>query len=187
MRLGTLILTCVCLAGLAAPAFAHLHAGQGRFVQRDPAGYVDGSSLVLAYRSNPGAHLDPAGLANLNCPPPTVPHRRPGYGVTVTVPPCGPAGNTTIDPTPPAAGGADFSPAYADHDICYQDCYKTRQQCDDRMLNDLYAICDAQHPPGAARNLCHTTARVWIRGVTEFGEALHTDAQQQACICVDCW
>ncbi|MCC6230521.1 MAG: RHS repeat-associated core domain-containing protein [Phycisphaerales bacterium] len=34
----------------------------GRWLQRDPAGYVDGSNLFEATRSNPGAFVDPTGL-----------------------------------------------------------------------------------------------------------------------------
>jgi RHS repeat-associated protein len=38
-----------------------LHPGLGRFVQRDPLGYVDGSSVYEYVRSGPLGNLDPKG------------------------------------------------------------------------------------------------------------------------------
>lgn len=46
------------------PAFArarHLHPSAGRFMQRDPAGYVDGMNQYQPYRSSPIRFLDPNG------------------------------------------------------------------------------------------------------------------------------
>lgn len=38
-----------------------LHPGLGRFVQRDPAGYIDGPNLYELVRSSPTVYLDPSG------------------------------------------------------------------------------------------------------------------------------
>ncbi len=42
--------------------FRVLHSRQGRFGQRDPAGYVDGQNLTIAMSNNPYARLDFMGL-----------------------------------------------------------------------------------------------------------------------------
>ena len=42
-------------------AWAVYHAGTGRFMQRDPAGYVDGMSLYEYSGSGPAGHVDPYG------------------------------------------------------------------------------------------------------------------------------
>lgn len=51
----------VLLLGLAAPAAAHLHTSQGRFIQRDPLGYVDGMNVYLHVRSRPTFFRDSTG------------------------------------------------------------------------------------------------------------------------------
>lgn len=39
------------------------HASQGRFIQQDPLGYVDGANLYQAYGSSPVNYVDPMGLS----------------------------------------------------------------------------------------------------------------------------
>jgi RHS repeat-associated protein len=46
------------------------HAGQGRMMQRDPIGYVDGMSLYQYVRSNPISLTDPSGLKLIRTEPP---------------------------------------------------------------------------------------------------------------------
>ena len=43
-------------------ALAQYHAGVGRFLQRDPAEYVDGANLYEFVRGNPTSLVDPYGL-----------------------------------------------------------------------------------------------------------------------------
>ena len=47
--------------GLVYNRARHLHTMLGRFVQRDPLGYVDGLSLYQYARANPRGWLDPTG------------------------------------------------------------------------------------------------------------------------------
>lgn len=52
----------VVMAAFAAHASAMYHPGTARFVQRDPAGYVDDTNLYQFVSSSPGLFLDPLGL-----------------------------------------------------------------------------------------------------------------------------
>jgi RHS repeat-associated protein len=49
------------------------HATLGRWVQRDPAGYIDGLNLCQYGRSSPANWVDPAGLYCGECSPPSDP------------------------------------------------------------------------------------------------------------------
>jgi len=49
-------------SGLVYNRARMLHPGLGRFIQRDPAGYVDGMNLNQYELSSPGSNLDPQGL-----------------------------------------------------------------------------------------------------------------------------
>jgi hypothetical protein len=64
-----LILLCLLAVTLlsAPPAAAEMHPGLGRFMQRDPLGYVDGLGLSGYCKDNPLAQRDPAGLFCLVC------------------------------------------------------------------------------------------------------------------------
>jgi len=53
------------VAGLGAQAGAMLHPTVGRWIQRDPAGYVDGMSLYAYVGNRPVTHSDPTGLTDL--------------------------------------------------------------------------------------------------------------------------
>jgi hypothetical protein len=66
MRLSTLV-TAFCLVGTSftCDAFAHLHPTLGRFLQRDPQAYIDGTNLIELNQSNPAGHLDPSGENNI--------------------------------------------------------------------------------------------------------------------------
>jgi RHS repeat-associated protein len=57
---------------LADSQFYHVrnrvyHAGLGRWLTRDPAGYLDGPSAYAAFRMNPLAYFDPSGMLSLQC------------------------------------------------------------------------------------------------------------------------
>lgn len=57
-----LVLTTSVLAFFGSDAYAIYDAGLGRWLQRDPAGYVDGASLYQYVRSSPNIYTDPFGL-----------------------------------------------------------------------------------------------------------------------------
>jgi RHS repeat-associated protein len=56
-------------SGLYQVRFRYLHPRLGRWVSRDPLGYVDGMGLYEYVRSNPSVGLDPLGLlaARVDC------------------------------------------------------------------------------------------------------------------------
>jgi len=68
-------------SGLYENRFRMYHARLGRFVQRDPLGYVDGLNLFEYARSTALARLDPLGGTSLAPPP------RRASGSPVTFPP----------------------------------------------------------------------------------------------------
>ena len=190
MRLTTILLTMIFLAAFVTPACAMLHPGQGRFVQRDPLGYVDSMDLLQSRKSSPHQHLDSSGASLVQCPPGTTLQPRPGYGPYATNPPCGTADNPWPS-SPPGAGGADFAEACSNHDGCYGTCGQLKTPCDDKFRQDMYAACDTVHPAGPQRDDCHDAADVYYTAVTALGplgpgNTAHTNSQKEACICAGC-
>ena len=57
------VIATVAFASFAADAWAYHHPRAGRFMQRDPAGYVDGMSLYAYGGANPAGGRDALGLA----------------------------------------------------------------------------------------------------------------------------
>ncbi len=47
--------------GLVYNRARYLHTSMGRFISRDPMGYMDTMSLVAAYASTPLRYVDPSG------------------------------------------------------------------------------------------------------------------------------
>lgn len=66
---AALALAAALLLTLLAPAAsAMMHPQMGRFLQRDPLGYVDGMSVYESLRSSPTKYLDPTGESSLAHP-----------------------------------------------------------------------------------------------------------------------
>lgn len=61
-----LILVAMCVCSTAELAHGHYHPRLGRFIQRDPTGYVDGMNLYEYAISNPIQRVDPRGLWSEN-------------------------------------------------------------------------------------------------------------------------
>jgi len=57
-------------SGLMYYRFRDYSGGLGRFLERDPAGYADGSAFYLYCKSRPAAFSDPLGLYCGDCAPP---------------------------------------------------------------------------------------------------------------------
>lgn len=55
------LIVIVALLAFTSAAEAYMHPKMGRFIQRDPLGYVDGMSLVQYVRSAPVRAVDPGG------------------------------------------------------------------------------------------------------------------------------
>jgi hypothetical protein len=64
---AVLLMTCTIVASIAGSAFGHLHPTIGRFLQRDPIGYVDGMNDYQTEASSPTIALDPSGQALYKC------------------------------------------------------------------------------------------------------------------------
>ena len=66
----------------------------------------------------------------------------------------------------------DFTSACAAHDLCYGGGQQTQAQCDDQFLQDMSALCVAQHPEALSplRLVCLTFAQLYYGGVRLFGQ-----------------
>jgi hypothetical protein len=62
-----------------------------------------------------------------------------------------------------AGGVAGFGDACNKHDVCYVNCNRPRQQCEDEFKSNMYAECDDDF-------LCEFLADLYAAGVTELGE-----------------
>ena len=69
-------------------------------------------------------------------------------------------------------GIVDFTGACAAHDLCYAGGTQTQAQCDDQFLQDMSALCVAQHPEALSplRLVCLTFAQLYYGGVRLFGQ-----------------
>lgn len=94
--------------------------------------------------------------------------------------------------------GSSFYPACANHDRCYQSCdSRNRQTCDDQMLQDMRAACNAipaDHVTTFINNLgfeddentrdkCHSAANRMHTGLRVGGGAAFDKRRQQYCQC----
>ena len=127
-----------------------------------------------------GAPVAKAPIANLaDCP-----DRISKPGFTVTTNGCG----TTDHPLASNWGKADFTPACNDHDRCYGSCPNAKQDCDDKLLSDMDAICVNRFSRATDfgdRWGCRTAARKFGALVLATGVAskAYDDAQKEGCQC----
>jgi len=102
----------------------------GRYITADPIGMMGGPNLFLYANANPIVHIDPLGLIppgwweeNMSRNyPPGFGYPGPFGGV------CGPQGTATATWIPDI-----YRAACELHDQCYDDCSKTKRQCDDQF------------------------------------------------------
>lgn len=64
---GLPIIVLVCISSYAQSADAHYNPKQGRWLQRDPAGDIDGMNLYEYVSSRPSRFVDPSGRAKTKC------------------------------------------------------------------------------------------------------------------------
>ena len=166
----------------------------GRFVSRDPLGYVDGFGLYNAYFAQM-FWLDPSGNCSKMVQNPAAPPSTNG---------CGPAPKDAWNKfknwaIPDSALGPDFTSACDRHDICYGTCGSDKAQCDLNFLSDMRDQCeeyvDSLYSSGfrswfqgsyierTDRNICDKIARLYYKAVKDKGQGPFDDAQDEACIC----
>ena len=166
----------------------------GRFVSRDPLGYVDGMSLYGGWFVP--NEMDPSGNCGTKIP-------RPGY--TPTSNGCGPANPGWLNTIIPegffaSLGGYNFGPACDAHDICWGTCNADKNACDRAFLVGLKSQCDLWvdqlYGPGGAfswigpgrlkemdRRACYADANMYHFAVANGGNSAYQAAQDEACIC----
>ncbi|WP_428940632.1 RHS repeat-associated core domain-containing protein [Fontivita pretiosa] len=87
-------------SGLVYNRHRMLHPGLGRFMQRDPVGYVDGMNLYTSASANPILNVDPTGTKRFRWPWQPRPPREPTQPPT-TQPPTRPVEPPEWDPEGP--------------------------------------------------------------------------------------
>lgn len=96
----TVLFTLLVLLGVAPVTSAHYETTTGRWIERDPAGYVDGANLYLAYRGSPINYGDYDGLDTID---PSLPVINPS--IKPQIPEEAPAGGTPEGIEVPGSGG----------------------------------------------------------------------------------
>ena len=81
-------------------------------------------------------------------------------------------------------GAVDLAPACNRHDLCYDSCDTTKDECDQAFLTEMGAICAAGNANGGASlESCLARADAFHGVVRAFGEGAYADAQAVACRC----
>jgi RHS repeat-associated protein len=108
-----------------------------RFLSRDPLRFIDGLNLYCNFFLVKST--DPFGLFVKQC-------KKNGIG-GAKYDGCGPPEYHKLIPEAGIPflwlfGGFLFTPACYSHDICYQECDRSKKDCDDTFLKELNEICD---------------------------------------------
>lgn len=82
-------------------------------------------------------------------------------------------------------GTAPFTVPCNHHDTCYEDCGKTKAQCDDQFQEELSQSCLAAYNEDEvlAGGACFATAAAYATFVRQAGEEFWSGGQQKACLC----
>ncbi|EFC37002.1 predicted protein [Naegleria gruberi] len=74
-----------------------------------------------------------------------------------------------------------FTNCCNEHDICYTDCSKSKEQCDSEFTECLNGHCKTKKKK--EKDECSTTATMFSWGVNAFGCDAYTKSIQEACEC----
>jgi hypothetical protein len=150
------------------------------------------AAIALGMRSARGALRPAAAFAAETCEPVRADGTCPddkdkrSNGNEPTANGCGPEGGSIK--IPQKFGWASFTPACDAHDICYEDCVKSKSSCDNDFRIDPLNICHRNYPWQAALLVsawCWNMASIYADAVT-FTPQSHdawAAAQQKACEC----
>ncbi|MBK9127950.1 MAG: hypothetical protein IPM13_09130 [Phycisphaerales bacterium] len=151
----------------------------GRWMQRDPAGYVDGVSLYTYVASSPTCHVDPLGLTYIISPYQIEAliaelRRRPDIGGGLRGRTRTPSDqkaptNGCSSPFGDAPSGVNFRGACDEHDRCYQTLGKSRFECDNEFYADMAHLCLAYASSEWQLAECLRWAMVYYIAVRVFG------------------
>ena len=67
------------------------------------------------------------------------------------------------------------------HDICYETCGVTKEECDDTFHDELKNVCEVTYPDASdeiQKTACLGAALVYYEGVKNAGEGAFSDAQK---------
>ena len=179
-------------------------AEQGRFISRDPAGYVDGMGLYNGYFAG-GFALDPSGLKakdsndSDNCPKDCpkgkdvrirtkkgkTEYRTKEQNEKEIIPNgCSSAPDTNRY----GMVTVNFRPACDEHDRCYATCGSLKSDCDSSFKEALFSICNRtlRNAGWLNRWNCRNTARTYHLGVWALGGSYHKSAQDEHCVWKEC-
>jgi len=215
-----IVLCFVFFAGLGVQdASAYYAPEMGRFISRDPIKYEAEDVNLYRYVFNaPNTQVDIHGLQvgkewellfpdGGNPLPPSPPPKPPtptgkgcpkGWKMIQKSPPvpngCGPAGGGPLVGTVISLGqwwgGIDFTPACNDHDTCWGTCSKSREDCDNKFLQDMKDLCYKKYPGKGKeylqRQYCLDAARKFHWGVssTKSSDTVFDNARANHCECV---
>ena len=131
----------------------------GRFITKDPIGFDGGDYNLYAYVKNNSANLvDPMGTT------------------------CGSWWNDWA--VPDAPGGHDFTNCCQKHDDCYagknNQCYKSKQQCDDEFFKCMKRVCDYQH---LSSRKCYSYASRYWNAVRRLGAGPYKSGRKDQPCC----
>lgn len=89
---------------------------------------------------------------------------------------------------PANCGATSFASPCNGHDNCYDDCNKSKSDCDGSFFEDMWAVCQSCTEPGCSsqcKSDCQTWAAAYYVAVQAWANSNWCAAQENACLCCD--